>query len=313
MDTRDLETARLEHVLMLEHGTLEPWWVPETDGWVGPDGTARVDGVLLVPDTRGPDTIAPIPGVMVLENDGCHPRRYRVHHGVVERLEASESYDGCPEWCSQYHRAGEAHESLIDTLLERSQCVTVAIVDAYGYTPDAPAGWKHLASYPFNERECHCHGQPNEPTGAAGDCDTWEYTGDSSDPARPDCPLCEGTGNVYQGEGAEHVYYCAPWDVETTDTILADLIRALHDVRTDAQSYDPAEIDGGDGPSIDVRIQVDADGSWSLHTGDSQYDQDHRGHWGASSVSPDDGDSTLEDTARDLIDQALESWSEAYA
>lgn len=57
-----------------------------------------------------------------------------------------------------------------------------------------------------------------------------------------------------------------------------------------------------DWDSIDVRLQVSEDG-WSIHTGDSSYDQDHRGFWGASSM---DERTNCYDLAKDLIDQARE-------
>ncbi len=34
----------------------------------------------------------------------------------------------------------------------------------------------------------------------------------------------------------------------------------------------------------DVRLQVHADGRFSVHTGSSDYDQDHRGAWGSGSI-----------------------------
>ena len=59
------------------------------------------------------------------------------------------------------------------------------------------------------------------------------------------------------------------------------------------------------GPAFtDVRLQVYEDGSWSIRTGSSDYDQDHRGHWGASSLSYDR--ENLRDLARDLLEQAKE-------
>ena len=66
------------------------------------------------------------------------------------------------------------------------------------------------------------------------------------------------------------------------------------------------EIEGyGDVPDTDVRLQVH-EGSWSLHSGDAQYDTDHRGYWGAASVSVDDTNATLRQTAKDLIRQVEE-------
>lgn len=48
----------------------------------------------------------------------------------------------------------------------------------------------------------------------------------------------------------------------------------------------PAKDRHPDDPAdIDVRLQVQEDGGWDLHFGDSSYDQDHRGYWGASCLS----------------------------
>jgi hypothetical protein len=58
----------------------------------------------------------------------------------------------------------------------------------------------------------------------------------------------------------------------------------------------------------DVRLQV-CDG-WTVHHGDSSFDQDHRGMWGASSVSARDTLATLHETARGLVSEALGAWYE---
>lgn len=60
----------------------------------------------------------------------------------------------------------------------------------------------------------------------------------------------------------------------------------------------------GDDESIDVRLQVYDNGSWCVHSGDSSYDQDHRGHWGCGGLTTR---SNCYDVARDLIDQCAES------
>jgi hypothetical protein len=52
---------------------------------------------------------------------------------------------------------------------------------------------------------------------------------------------------------------------------------------------------------MDVRLQVHQGGGWSIHTGDASYDQDHRGYWGASSLSRDTDCAEL---AEELIEQA---------
>lgn len=56
--------------------------------------------------------------------------------------------------------------------------------------------------------------------------------------------------------------------------------------------------------SIDVRLQVYPDGDWSVRWGPSDYDQDHRGFWGASSVPGNNRRFRADDVARQLIDQA---------
>ncbi len=62
-----------------------------------------------------------------------------------------------------------------------------------------------------------------------------------------------------------------------------------------------------DDDGCDVRLQVWDNGAWALRTGSSDYDQDHRGYWGASFV-PGVVNGTVRrfnsvDIARDLIDQ----------
>lgn len=52
---------------------------------------------------------------------------------------------------------------------------------------------------------------------------------------------------------------------------------------------------------LDVRLQVMPDGDWAIRTGSSDYDQDHRGYWGASGI---DRRTNCRDLARELIDQA---------
>lgn len=57
---------------------------------------------------------------------------------------------------------------------------------------------------------------------------------------------------------------------------------------------------------LEVRLQVLPD-SWQLWTGDSQYDMDHRGHWGHGGLFYDTNCRAL---ARDLIEQVRESIAE---
>lgn len=81
--------------------------------------------------------------------------------------------------------------------------------------------------------------------------------------------------------------------------------------RDELKTYDPEDIADEEGnPSGDIRLQVLSNGAWSVHTGDSQYDQDHRGAWGASSVSPNATDEECQEIAEDLLGQVEEDEGE---
>ena len=56
----------------------------------------------------------------------------------------------------------------------------------------------------------------------------------------------------------------------------------------------------------EVRLQVMDDGEWILHIGLSDYDQDHRGYWGASHVPGGGRRFNATAVARDLLEQAKE-------
>lgn len=57
---------------------------------------------------------------------------------------------------------------------------------------------------------------------------------------------------------------------------------------------------------IDVRLQVYPDGQWSLRWGPSDFDLDHRGYWGSSSVPGWNHQINARAIARDLKSQAQE-------
>jgi len=65
-----------------------------------------------------------------------------------------------------------------------------------------------------------------------------------------------------------------------------------------------------DGDPIDVRLQVYDNGRWAVRSGDAQYDLDHSGHWGASSLpgvyKGKVRRCNTRDVARDLIEQCRE-------
>lgn len=75
------------------------------------------------------------------------------------------------------------------------------------------------------------------------------------------------------------------------------------------RSYAIAEI----GDLVEVRLQVFEDSNWTMHEGDSSYDLDHSGYWGAASVAPDDTDEGLLAIAQELIEQAEEQAEEQAA
>lgn len=101
-----------------------------------------------------------------------------------------------------------------------------------------------------------------------------------------------------------------------------ELVACLRDVRDDARGMDEEDMEEG---GIDVRLQVlplpadpspreQSEGSWwALRSGPSDYDQDHRGCWGASGVAGDmpiRGLCSLEGIAEDLANQVLDMFAE---
>lgn len=64
-------------------------------------------------------------------------------------------------------------------------------------------------------------------------------------------------------------------------------------------------LDADSAECIDIRLQVYENGDWSLHTGDSQYDTDHTGYWGATIAGVD---SDPADLAEDLVSEAEEDY-----
>lgn len=82
---------------------------------------------------------------------------------------------------------------------------------------------------------------------------------------------------------------------------IASVTWALKQAREEARKYvDPGE-------DMDVRLQVYDGGAWALRTGLSDYDQDHRGFWGASSITGGCLIKHLRDTAADLLEQVRDA------
>lgn len=59
--------------------------------------------------------------------------------------------------------------------------------------------------------------------------------------------------------------------------------------------------------SLEIRLQVYEDGRWAVRKGPSDYDLDHCGYWGASSLSPR---SNCREVAKDLIYQVADHWAQ---
>jgi hypothetical protein len=79
----------------------------------------------------------------------------------------------------------------------------------------------------------------------------------------------------------------------------------IDDVAADLRAINKQQLNRDDADEgIDVRLQVHPDGDWGVKSGSSDYDQDHRGYWGASSVPGDNRRFDSKAVARDLIDQA---------
>jgi len=62
----------------------------------------------------------------------------------------------------------------------------------------------------------------------------------------------------------------------------------------------------------DVRLQVWDDEQWIIRTGDSQYDQDHRGYWGSSCVPGVVNGIVKRFRSRDIAKDLLEQVKDQY-
>lgn len=88
-------------------------------------------------------------------------------------------------------------------------------------------------------------------------------------------------------------------DAGGIDALAADLMSLSSKVEDDMID------EGCDEPTIDCRLQYH-DGLFYFHTGDSSYDQDHRGAWGCSCVGQDLDFDTAKEIATGLLDQVLD-------
>lgn len=83
---------------------------------------------------------------------------------------------------------------------------------------------------------------------------------------------------------------------------IEEIVRALENAN---ESYDADP----EGTGVDVRLQVYESGDWALRVGVADYDQDHRGYWGASSFPGGGMAFDPRGVASDLIDQAQEQYA----
>jgi hypothetical protein len=83
-------------------------------------------------------------------------------------------------------------------------------------------------------------------------------------------------------------------------TLIADILTLSADV--EPEMVDP----GCDEPTIDCRLNYQPGRGFAFLTGNSQYDQDHRGFWGSSCVGANEDEESARDIASDLFDQVVE-------
>ena len=91
-----------------------------------------------------------------------------------------------------------------------------------------------------------------------------------------------------------------------TQVNIGDVMDIVYGYGQSLATYDPADITeyGSDEPGGDIRLQVH--NGWMVHTGDSQYDQDHRGYWGSGWVPAGCTQAQARDIARELVEEAAD-------
>jgi len=110
-------------------------------------------------------------------------------------------YEGTSDYATELGNLDEARTALLDCL--------------FGY-PEPPKGWTQVASFRSSgERECWWCGP-----GTGWDGTTEQGRAREAEPVTPptgyrskqDCPLCEGDGHIYLGEGWCEVVYARRGD-----------------------------------------------------------------------------------------------------
>ena len=88
--------------------------------------------------------------------------------------------------------------------------------------------------------------------------------------------------------------------IDGCSLMIDEVSRHLSDCLADARQCE----EGG----MDVRLRV-FDGGWWLNAGDAQYDDDHRGYWGAATLLGDETADDLLMLAEDLLEQCADDFA----
>ncbi len=100
-------------------------------------------------------------------------------------------YEQAPEWS-----VDSAYDLPRGIERDDASNVRTVVVDCLFGAPPAPSGWRIVETYlNSGETECWCHPGPSYPRHDDG---TYGPTVRAAD---PDCPLCDGDGIVYLGDG----------------------------------------------------------------------------------------------------------------
>jgi len=86
--------------------------------------------------------------------------------------------------------------------------------------------------------------------------------------------------------------------------------KAVNEIRVELNRTDVWTLDGAE-DGVDIRLQVELDGSWRVLWGDPGYDQSHKGFWGSAGLMADSTASDAGVIACELLDQVEDSIAEA--
>ena len=90
--------------------------------------------------------------------------------------------------------------------------------------------------------------------------------------------------------------------------MVKDVAAEVHAYGQLLRGFSPADITepGADDPGGDIRLQMFETVWYKVHTGSPDYDQNHRGYWGASWVPAGVARRKSRAIARELIEQVLD-------